>query len=182
MPTVKIYFMENKIKIEGQALPNMPWEDRPSGCKSVMWRFSGNPIIDISQFVTNYNDSFSFEFVSINDLTKEEREIFKMTDDILNLIGGKPRIVKEIKISTTMRKDFFSEGETLGVWEPQSRSIIILRKLLNSIKDYAGTLIHEAIHAKSGLDDVDRRFEHELTMAIGQVSEKALEKNRKWWQ
>lgn len=143
---------------------------------------SGNPIIDISQFVTNYNDSFSFEFVSINDLTKEEREIFKMTDDILNLIGGKPRIVKEIKISTTMRKDFFSESETLGVWESNSSSIIILRKMLNSIKDYAGTLIHEAIHAKSGLDDVDRRFEHELTIAIGQVSEKALKKNRKWWQ
>ncbi|MCK9436682.1 MAG: hypothetical protein M0Q12_05685 [Synergistaceae bacterium] len=143
--------------------------------------FSGNPIIDISQFATNYNDSFSFDFVKINDLTKDEREVFNMTDDILNLIGGKPRIVEDIKISTTMRKEFFSENETVGVWEPSTSSIIILRKMLNSIKDYAGTLIHEAIHAKSGLGDVGRSFEHELTMAIGQVCEKALVKKKKWW-
>jgi beta-1,4-mannooligosaccharide/beta-1,4-mannosyl-N-acetylglucosamine phosphorylase len=26
-------------------LQNIPWEDRPAGCASVVWRFSGNPII-----------------------------------------------------------------------------------------------------------------------------------------
>jgi hypothetical protein len=75
-----------------------------------------------------------------------------------------------------MRKDFFSEGETVGIWEPNTGSIIILRKMLNSVKDYAGTLIHEAIHAKSGAGDISRNFEHELTIAIGQVCEKALPK------
>jgi len=143
---------------------------------------SGNPIFNISQFETNYNDSFSFEFVSLNQLTKDENEVFNMTEDILNLIGGKPSIVKEIKISTTMRKDFLSKTETNGIWDSSSSSIIILRKMLNSIKDYAGTLIHEAIHAKSGLSDVNRYFEHELTMAIGQVCEIALKKKKKWWQ
>lgn len=143
--------------------------------------FLGNPIIDMSQFTTNYNDSFSYEFISINNLNKNEKEIFKMTDEILDLIGGKPRYIKEIKISTTMRKDFFSGRETLGIWEPSTSSIIILRKMLNSIKDYAGTLIHEAIHAKSGFSDVDRDFENELTIAIGQVCEKALEKKKRWW-
>ncbi len=48
--------------------------------------------------------------------------------------------------------------------------------MLNSIKDYAGTLIHEAIRAKSGTFDVSRNFEHELTVAIGQICEKALNK------
>ena len=81
-----------------------------------------------------------------------------------------------------MRKDFFSQNETEGVWDASTSSIIILRKMLSSIKDYAGTLIHETIHAKSGFGDVDRRFENELTMAIGQVYEKALEKKKKWWQ
>lgn len=137
---------------------------------------SGKPIIDISQFTTTYNDSFSFDFVAIENLTPKEREVYDLTNDILNLIDGKPRIVRDIKISTTMRKDFFSEGETLGVWEPGTGSIIILRKMLNSIKDYAGTLIHEAIHAKSGMGDISRNFEHELTVAIGQVCEKALQK------
>lgn len=139
---------------------------------------SGKPIIDISQFTTTYNDSFSFDFVAIENLTPKEREVYDLTNDILNLIDGKPRIVRDIKISTTMRKDFFSEGETLGVWEPNTGSIIILRKMLNSIKDYAGTLIHEAIHAKSGMGDISRNFEHELTVAIGQVCEKALSKKQ----
>lgn len=142
---------------------------------------SGNPIVDISQFVTTYNDSFSFEFVTIENLTKSEREIFDMTNDILNLIDGKPRSVRDIKISSTMRKDFFSEAETHGIWDPNTSSIIIHRPMLNSIKDYAGTLIHEALHAKSGLGDVSRNFESELTIAIGQISEKALTKKKSWW-
>lgn len=137
---------------------------------------SGKPIIDISQFTSNYNDSFSFEFVAIENLTDKEREVYNLTTDILNLVDGKPRIVKDIKISTTMRKDFFATSETFGVWEPSASSIIILRKMLNSVRDYAGVLIHEAIHAKSGLDDISRNFEHELTVAIGQVCEKALTK------
>jgi hypothetical protein len=137
---------------------------------------SGKPIIDISQFTTTYNDSFSFDFVAIETLTTKEREVYNLTNDILNLIDGKPRIVRDIKISTTMRKDFFSEGETVGVWEPNTGSIIILRKMLNSLKDYAGTLVHETIHAKSGMGDISRNFEHELTVAIGQVCEKALSK------
>ena len=30
--------MSNKI--------TMPWEERPAGCKDVMWRYSENPVID----------------------------------------------------------------------------------------------------------------------------------------
>ena len=30
--------MQNKV--------NIPWEDRPAGCKEVVWRSSQNPIID----------------------------------------------------------------------------------------------------------------------------------------
>ena len=37
--------MNDKLKIAGEALPNMPWEDRPAGSKEVMWRYSANPII-----------------------------------------------------------------------------------------------------------------------------------------
>jgi beta-1,4-mannooligosaccharide/beta-1,4-mannosyl-N-acetylglucosamine phosphorylase len=31
--------------IIGKALPNIPWEERPAGDKSVMWRYSKNPLI-----------------------------------------------------------------------------------------------------------------------------------------
>ena len=33
------------MKIAGNPLPGMPWEERPEGCKNVMWRCSANPII-----------------------------------------------------------------------------------------------------------------------------------------
>jgi len=33
------------VKIIGNELPNMPWEDAPAGCSEVMWRHSGNPIM-----------------------------------------------------------------------------------------------------------------------------------------
>ena len=32
--------------IIGNSLPNIPWEDKPKDCLDVMWRYSGNPILD----------------------------------------------------------------------------------------------------------------------------------------
>ncbi len=31
--------------IVGTAVPNLPWEDKPPGCRDVVWRYSGNPIM-----------------------------------------------------------------------------------------------------------------------------------------
>jgi beta-1,4-mannooligosaccharide/beta-1,4-mannosyl-N-acetylglucosamine phosphorylase len=31
--------------ILGGAVPNLPWEEKPAGCREVVWRYSGNPII-----------------------------------------------------------------------------------------------------------------------------------------
>ena len=31
--------------LSGSSLPNMPWQDKPAGCKEAIWRYSGNPII-----------------------------------------------------------------------------------------------------------------------------------------
>lgn len=32
--------------IIGNNLPNIPWEDKPDGCRDTVWRFSGNPVLD----------------------------------------------------------------------------------------------------------------------------------------
>ena len=37
--------MSQELKIMGSALPNMPWEERPEGCRTTMWRSVRNPII-----------------------------------------------------------------------------------------------------------------------------------------
>jgi beta-1,4-mannooligosaccharide/beta-1,4-mannosyl-N-acetylglucosamine phosphorylase len=34
-----------KQTILGTAVPNLPWENQPAGCRDVVWRYSGNPII-----------------------------------------------------------------------------------------------------------------------------------------
>ena len=31
--------------INGQAIPNMPWQDKPADCNEVIWRDNRNPII-----------------------------------------------------------------------------------------------------------------------------------------
>ena len=31
------------LEIIGQSIPNMPWQDRPEGCKDVIWRYDDFP-------------------------------------------------------------------------------------------------------------------------------------------
>ncbi len=37
--------MSNKLIVVGDALPNIPWEDRPPGNTEIAWRYSRNPVI-----------------------------------------------------------------------------------------------------------------------------------------
>lgn len=37
--------MNQPTTIVGAPLPDVPWEDRPSGCDDVVWRYSKNPVI-----------------------------------------------------------------------------------------------------------------------------------------
>jgi len=130
---------------------------------------SGNPIMDVNQFQKDYNDSFKFKFVEIKDLDSKERSIFTKTSEILDFIGGKPNIVKEIKISETMRPETLRITEAVGTWDQATGTIIIKRTQLESLEKYAGTLLHEIAHALSGATDVSREFEKFLTDLIGKI-------------
>ena len=135
---------------------------------------SGTLIRDLGQFYSEYNESFEFKFIDPSDLTPAERKIFGRTDEILNLMGGKPRKIREIKISETMRKELGHFIELEGVWEESTGTVIIKRSQLKGIEEYAGTLLHEVAHAISGTSDVSREFEDELTRLLGIVSSRAL--------
>jgi len=37
---------KSKTIIGGEPLPNIPWEDKPKDCIDVVWRYSGNPVLD----------------------------------------------------------------------------------------------------------------------------------------
>jgi hypothetical protein len=138
---------------------------------------NGKPIRDLSQFSFEYSESFEFKFINSTQLNNEEKKVFAFTEEILKLVGGKPKAVTEIKISETMKKQLGSFTEAAGVWERQSGRIIIKRSTLSSTEIYAGTLLHEIAHAQSGADDVNREFENQLTHIIGLVSSKALKEN-----
>lgn len=36
----------SQFKIIGENLPNIPWQEKPAGCKEVIWRYDANPVID----------------------------------------------------------------------------------------------------------------------------------------
>jgi hypothetical protein len=73
-----------------------------------------------------------------------------------------------------MRLDMQGSGEAVGLWEELSGRIIIKRSQLHNLVEYAGTLLHEAAHARSGASDVTRIFEQELTQLLGIVAASTL--------
>jgi len=134
----------------------------------------GNPVRDLSVYQAEWNSSFEFKFVSRDKLTLAERKIFDCWQRIVNLVGGLPVQVREVKISETMRPDFGTGRECQGLWEPEKKRIIIKRSELGNITSFAGTLLHEITHANSGCLDVSREFENALTEVIGQLSSTCL--------
>ena len=136
---------------------------------------NGTHIINLGQFISEYNQSFKFEFVSPDKLNSSERSVYERTGDILELVGGMPKSVNEIKISETMRSGLTGFADADGVYEASNRRIVIKRSALSDLEGYAGTLIHEIAHATSGAGDVSREFELELSESTGQVAGKALD-------
>lgn len=130
------------------------------------------PIRDLDEYIQQWNTSFEFTFVKVRDLTKSERRVFGRTAQIFTLIGGKPATIKKVLISETMRLEGLREA--VGVWEPHDERIVIKRSQLRSLRDYAGTLLHETAHATSGALDLSPRFEDELTRSLGILSAKAI--------
>ena len=135
---------------------------------------SGNIIRDLVVFKIEWNKSFEFKFIEEKDMSPKEREIFRITDTILSFVGGKPRKVREIKISETMRPESSSFTEADGLWEEKTGRIIIKRDQLRSVKNYARALLHEIAHVKSGASDISREFEQQLSWMIGMIIAKTI--------
>jgi len=54
------------LLLNAPALPNLPWEDRPDGCRDIMWRYTGNPVIERSPHPT-INSVFNSAVVPFGD-------------------------------------------------------------------------------------------------------------------
>jgi hypothetical protein len=164
--------MVDEAKQAGYEIVPIPksLKDRIRGLKDT----AGDTVRDLSQFHKEYSESFQFKFVDPNDLESSERGVFNMTEPIFKLIGGKPKAIKKIMISETMKKELGSFLEVQGLWEARTGKIIVKRSALSSLDNYVGTLLHEVAHAICGADDVSRQFELELTRIVGLIGSQAL--------
>lgn len=162
--------MVDRAKNDGYKIISIPEnvKEKIRGLKD----FKGNSIRDLEEYETEWNESFKFKFVDPSKLTNTEKNIFKRTKDIFDLIGGKPKNIKKVLISETMRLEFGSYSESVGLWD--TPNIIIKRSQLKDLKSYAGTLLHESAHAISGELDVSREFETKLTDLLGIISKKFI--------
>jgi len=101
------------ITVVAEALPNMPWEDRPAGCREVMWRYSRNPVIPWDLLPTSnsiFNSAvvpFEGKFAGVfrcDNRARDMRIHAGRSDDALNwdideepiaFAGGDPEIFPE---------------------------------------------------------------------------------------
>ena len=147
-------------------------KERLRGIKDIQ----GKRVRDLEVYEEEWAESFEYNFVAKSKLTPAERAIFERQQEIANLAGGSPPRVKEVKISETMRSQFTLNHDPVGVWESERRRIIIKRTQLRCLEAFAGTLLHEMIHARTGYHDVTREFEEELTKALAKISVRVLER------
>ncbi|MEA3055227.1 MAG: hypothetical protein QOD30_659 [Actinomycetota bacterium] len=135
----------------------------------------GKPMFDLAAFNAEWNESFTFTFVPRSKMTKDERDIFDLTTDVLELadVDLDDAGVAAIKISETMRLD---EGgsQVVGLCDHENGLIVIRRDQLADAATYFGTLLHEVEHAITGAHDCTFAFEDGLTTRLGVLAANAL--------
>jgi len=139
----------------------------------------GNALQSISQFAINWSASIDYKFVAEGDLTPAERSVYELWRDIANLAGGLPREFRNLMVSETMRPSATEGLKPGGIWEPTTGLVIVHRPQLQSVEAFAGTLLHELTHARTGHVDVSRNFEVALTDVIGILAQRALSRAAK---
>lgn len=135
---------------------------------------NGNPILDISGFISAWNESFKFDFVDPRSLSPAERKAWKIIPGLLRLAGDHAKRVQEVRISSTMRLD---EGayETEGVWD--SPLIVVKRSVLDSPRHFARVVLHEIAHASSGANHGSLLFMAAIDDLAGIAAVEAFARN-----
>lgn len=135
----------------------------------------GNQMRDVGVYATEYEESFQYEWVDESELGDVERAVWKLRNDVLELLDDPPEI-DEIRISETMRVTGGEGWKTQGTWQPLERRIVIHRPVLKDPKTFTSILLHEIAHPKSGnAPDQTREFEKALTDLLGECATAAID-------
>ncbi|MCL6589805.1 MAG: glycoside hydrolase family 130 protein [Firmicutes bacterium] len=96
----------------GQAIPNLPWEDRPANCKDVVWRSANNPVIPRNLIPTSnsiFNSAvapYQGHFAGIFRIDDKRRQMqlhsgqsedgyhWKINSERISFLSGDPEISK----------------------------------------------------------------------------------------
>jgi hypothetical protein len=136
---------------------------------------AARPVWTLDAYAQERTASFVYGFLTEEDLEPPERAVWDLREPILKLAGGKPRIVRSIALSETLRPTLTGGDRAMGVWEGGEGRIVIRRQALRSVEAFAATLLHEIAHARSGhADDLTREFEEALTELLGKVAASGL--------
>ena len=139
---------------------------------------SGGHVRTFTDYVEDFNQGFSFDFVDEDELSESEAAVFSKAQSILDLVdwhSERPRV----QISETMRQESDMDGSRLvlhdarGCFSPLL-GIVVKRNELTSLESFAAVLLHEAAHASSGATDATRDFENELTDYLGKTASQAM--------
>ena len=80
--------------INGQAIPNMPWQDKPADCNEVIWRDNRNPIIPRNLLPTSnsiFNSAvvpFEGKFAGVFRVDDKERNMAPMLVSLRTVFTG----------------------------------------------------------------------------------------------
>jgi hypothetical protein len=129
---------------------------------------------DLSRYRDEWQESFHFTFIDPASFTAEEHAVWEMLPQIFVARGGRPRRIRDIRVSETMRLMEGRYQEAVGVWEYETGQIIIKRTQLQSVESFAATVLHELSHALSGASDVSLEFEEKLSQELGTVVARQL--------
>jgi len=138
----------------------------------------GKPLQSLERFANDWAASVELRFVDERDLAAEERAVFSRWREIAALDGGVPPNVTAVRVSETMRPSIAEGMHPAGLWDPISGEVVVHRSQLRNVADFAGTLLHELTHARTGYTDVSRDFEGALTVTIGSLASDALRSKR----
>lgn len=135
----------------------------------------GNEIGTFDTVINEYNSNFQYHFISEQELTLSEKEIFAQKDFIFSLYGNqkyKTKILISDNINETLT------GDVLGVYDPVIDRIIIKRDTLKDFSTFCNVMFHELVHATTRYPDNNRNFENELCSIIGKLSDLVIKKKK----
>ena len=78
---------------------------------------SGEKVRDLDVYEAEWQESFEFKLVPIGKLSRDERNVFEQRTELAALVGGLPKVVKDIVVSETMRPETLGGIEAAGLWK-----------------------------------------------------------------